>query len=44
MGFDGIDPLVSSNMAMENSRSEWRFLAGKIIHCYGGFSSAMFDD
>ena len=28
----------------ENPQTEWRFLAGKIIHFYCGFSTAMFDD
>ena len=32
------------NIAMENPRSKWRFLAGKIIYFYGPFSMAMLNN
>ena len=36
--------LVMTNIAMENPRTKWRFLAGKIIYFYGPFSMAMLNN
>jgi hypothetical protein len=30
-----------TNIAMENPKNKWRFIAGKIIYFYGPFSMAM---
>ena len=36
--------LVMTNIAMENPRTKWRFIAGKIIYFYGPFSMAMLNN
>ena len=36
--------LVMTNIAMENPRTKWRFLAGKIIYFYGSLSMAMLNN
>ena len=44
MEFNGIYPLVMTNIAMENPRTKWWFLAGNIIYKWAMASMAMLNN